>query len=149
MFFLELLFYILLCKSGIIASAFYDRIVLWIEFRSALFSIIYCIFYFELFSVPKFYNAKWDGKFHNQLKVRNFVFKYRNTDNRSWSNAIEVVGAKHRPPSEQWKRMPPLTKNPGYVAVWTIPRYHGLKDFPDELLAKNWFDHVTSLDIAI
>ena len=41
----------------------------------------------------------------------------------SWCNTIEVVGAKRWPPSEQGKSipllryvLPPLTKNPGYVA---------------------------------
>ena len=73
-----------------------------------------------------FYYGKWYGKFHNQLKLLRFGLKYRCTDYGSWRNAIEVVGAKFRPPSEHWKFMPPLrysvlpplTKNPGYVAVY-------------------------------
>ena len=41
------------------------------------------------------------------------------------AHAIEVAGAKRRPPSDQRKFipplkcvLPPLTKNPGYVAGW-------------------------------
>ena len=49
-----------------------------------------------------FYNGKWDGKFHNQLKLLKFILNTgAHTDNGSGCNAIEVVGAKRWPPSEQ------------------------------------------------
>ena len=56
------------------------------------------------------------------------------TDNGSRCNTIEMVGAKRWLPSEQWKCMPslryvlpPLTKNPGYVAAIHNPKKKSIR----------------------
>ena len=64
--------------------------------QSSIYTIVYCIIYciilfriffssnirvslFILLQALIFYNGKWDGKFHNQLKLLKFVLKYRGT----------------------------------------------------------------------
>ena len=56
-----------------------------------------------------FYNGKWDCIF--QLKLLKFVLKYRaHTDYGSWWSARSMH------PLRYVLHLPPLTKNPGYVA---------------------------------